>query len=72
MRNKIGPNAIPCATTDATGTVLADIPFTIIVCVRSDRKALNQSRVFLEYHSIGVDTESEGVVPYQLLYHSII
>ena len=72
MRNNIGPNAILCETTDGTGTVLEDIPFTTIVCVRSDRKARNQSRVFLVYHSIGVDIESEGVLPYQMLYHSII
>jgi hypothetical protein len=55
MRNNIGPNAILCETTDVTGTVLGNIPFTTIVCVRSDRKARNQSRVFLVYHSIGVD-----------------
>ena len=72
MRNEMGLNAIPCETPDVTGTVLEDISFTTIVCVRSDRKAWNQSRVFLVCHSIGVDTESEGVVPYQMLYHSII
>ena len=63
---------VPWGTPDVTGTVLTDIPFTITVCVRSDRKAWNQSRVFLAYHSIGVDIESEGVLPYQMLYHSII
>ena len=65
MRNNIGPNAILCETTDVTGTVLGDIPFTTIVCVRSDGKARNQSRVFLVYHSIVIYTEIEGVVPYQ-------
>ena len=72
MKNKIGPNAILWGTTDVIGTVLGGIPFTTTVCGRSDRKVWNQSRVFLVYHSIGVDTESEGVVPYQMLYHSII
>jgi hypothetical protein len=46
MRNKIGPNTVPWGTPDVTGTVLEDIPFTTTVCVRSDRKALIQSRVF--------------------------
>ena len=72
MINKIRHNAIPWETIDVTGTVLGGIPFTTTVCGRSDRKDWNQSRVFLVYHSIGVDTESEGVVPYQMLYHSII
>jgi len=67
MRNKIGPNAIPCESTDVTGTVLEDIPFTTIVCVRSDRKAWNKGRVFLVYHSIRVYKESECVVPYQMI-----
>jgi hypothetical protein len=72
MKNKIGPNAIPWGTTDVIGTVLGRIPFTTTVCGRSDRKAWNQSRVFLVYHSIGVDTESEGGLPYQMIYYSII
>ena len=43
---KIGPNRVPWGTPDVTGTVLEDIPFTTTVCVRSDRKAWIQSRVF--------------------------
>jgi hypothetical protein len=42
----IGPNTVPWGTADVTGTVLEDIPFTTTVCVRSDRKAWIQSRVF--------------------------
>ena len=67
MRNKIGPIAVPRGTTDVTGTVIGDIPFTTTVCVRSDRKSWIHGRVFLVYHSIGVYKESEGVIPYQMI-----
>jgi hypothetical protein len=70
MINKIRPNAIPWGTIDVTGTVLGGIPFTTTVCVRSDRKSWIQSRVYLVYHSIGVYTKSEGVVPYQMIYYN--
>ena len=46
MRIKIGRNTVLQGTPDVTGTVLEDIPITTTVCVRSDRKAWIQSRVF--------------------------